>query len=511
MKKAVNYLFPYLAVIGIIGLLVILWITPHGAGVQPDSIVYINGAKSLLSGKGFSNNGHLIIHFPPLYSIFLVATNLLINNLVQAARILNAILFGINAALVALAVYLATGRSFLTTTCAVFFFLASAPLLLIHSWALSEPLFITLSLVCIILLSMYVIKPTLSLLILSSLSLGFALITRFIGLAFLPAALLIVFVGMRGQQLGQKLRYTIIWALLACMPFIILSVIDLLLTGSASDRRFVYHPVSRLQFTGEIIHIGLKFVAPISFPSWVWPAFFGLLAGLFISQVGILSKAHRSDIDWRSMGVVVPALCLLFTPSYLLFLFVSLSFFDASTPVDARLLSPIFVILIVGGFSAIWTVARILKKPMLWWFFLIFVVLLISIKTPDAIRSAASIHDNGLGYTSIQWRKSDTLAYIKSLSNNVKIYSDGPDVIGFLTDKQSLSVPKKKFPTTLVSNPTYPEEIGAMCKDILENRALLVYFNSIGRGYLPTYQEVEPACKLSVLQRFADGKVYGVK
>jgi hypothetical protein len=143
MKKNINFLYPFIGIIAITGIALILWITPLGAGVQPDSIVYINGASSLSSGKGFSNNGIPVTHFPPLYSIILATANLFVRNFVQAARILNAILFGINAGLVALAVYLSSGRNYLTASCACLFFLVSAPLLVMHAWALTEPLFIT--------------------------------------------------------------------------------------------------------------------------------------------------------------------------------------------------------------------------------------------------------------------------------------------------------------------------------------------------------------------------------
>jgi hypothetical protein len=511
MKKKTRILFPYLGLIGLTGIVLILWITPYGPGIQPDSIIYINGAKSLLAGKGFLDQGVPITHFPPLYSLFLAVIGLLEKNLVQTARILNVILFGINAALVALAVYLTTGRNFLTTTFAAFFFLASAPILEAHAWALSEPLFISFSLVCILLLSVYVTRPGLPLLIASSLALGFAIITRYIGLAFLPATLVIVFVGRGDRQLRQRFRDTFIWAILACAPFIILSVINMLAAGSATDRSFVYHPVSEFHYLAEIFDNLSKFIAPISLPIWVWPAFLGLLAGLFIAQLEIFSKLHLRDINWRSTGIVMAMACLLFSASYLLFLFISLSFFDASTPVDARLFSPILVILIPGGFSAIWSVAQTLKKPMLWRFFLVFLVLSICIKTPDAIRSGASIRKNGLGYTSLPWRESASIAYVKSLAGEMKIYSNGADAIGFLTENQSLSIPKKKSPTTMKANPTYKKEIEAMCQEIMENGALLVYFNTIGRGYLPSQEEVESACPLSVLQRFADGTVYGEK
>ena len=50
-----------------------------------------------------------------------------------------------------------------------------------------------------------------------------------------------------------------------------------------------------------------------------------------------------------------------------------------------------------------------------------------------------------------------------------------------------------------------------MCQDILENRALLVYFNVIKRSYLPSQEDIASTCKLPIRKRFADGIVYGKK
>ncbi|HEY9153407.1 MAG TPA: hypothetical protein VIN60_11010, partial [Anaerolineales bacterium] len=179
MKKHKGYLF--VGLVGIMAFALIIWITPYGAGVSPDSTIYIGAAKSLLAGKGFSINGEPIIFYPPLYALLLAAIGLLENNLVQAARILNAALFGINVCLIALAVYLITERDWMASGCATGLFLSSAPLLELHSYAWSEPLFITLTLASIILLSRYVTQPKLHYLVLSSLSLGLALTTRYIG------------------------------------------------------------------------------------------------------------------------------------------------------------------------------------------------------------------------------------------------------------------------------------------------------------------------------------------
>ena len=501
-----------MGLIGITAFALILWITPYGSGVSPDSTVYIGAAKSLLSGKGFFVNGNPITHYPPLYSVFLAAANLLANNLVQAARFLNAILFGVNAGLVAWLVYLTRGRNFLAATCAAFFFLSSAPFLVLHSYAWSEPLFITFSLACIILLSMYVIRPTLSFLIASSLFFGCALLTRYIGMAFLPAALVIVFVGGGGQPIGQRFRNTLIWFMLACAPLGVWLIRNMTMAGLAMDRSFAFHPLSVSSYIKDFISTTFEFLAPISLPAGIRPAIFGLFAALLIALLAIMFKWHLRDINWRSMGIVMAVCCLLFSFSYLLFLYISISISDASTPVDTRLLSPILVILIVGGFSLIWAISQTLNQPIVWWCFLLLVALSISTKIPEAIQSATGIKQNGSGYTAAQWHRSETIAFIKSITSDVKIYSNGADVIGFLTEKQSLTLPYKTDPTTLKANSQYNEEMKGMCRDTSDNKALVVYFNLISwRWYFPNQTELESTCNLPILQRFADGTVYGEK
>jgi hypothetical protein len=146
---------------------------------------------------------------------------------------------------------------------------------------------------------------------------------------------------------------------------------------------------------------------------------------------------------------------------------------------------------------------------MVWYGFLIFIALFIALKTPEAIRTAVDIQENGLGYTSRQWQDSQTMAFVKPFADDVKIYTNGSDVIVFLTDKQSQSLPSKRFPGTLEVNLRYNEEVEVMCKHVIENKAVVVYFNKINRDYLPTEDELMSTCKLPVLHSFEDGTVYG--
>jgi hypothetical protein len=194
----------------------------------------------------------------------------------------------------------------------------------------------------------------------------------------------------------------------------------------------------------------------------------------------------------------------------MLFLFISISFFDAATPIDTRILSPVLSIMILGGFSAIWAITQILDKPLVRLAFLLFLFLSLSVKTLDAIHLASIIQKNGLGYTARQWQESESIAFVRSTPNNAIIYSNGIDVISFLTGKQALSLPFKTSSNTQMDNDNFDEEIKSMCTNIVENGALLVYFKNITwRWYLPSQTEIETACDLPIRKHFRDGTVYG--
>ena len=48
-----------------------------------------------------------------------------------------------------------------------------------------------------------------------------------------------------------------------------------------------------------------------------------------------------------------------------------------------------------------------------------------------------------------------------------------------------------------------------MCEDISKNGALLAYFDALNwRWYFPTIADLEVACPVPILQRFADGTIY---
>jgi hypothetical protein len=198
--------------------------------------------------------------------------------------------------------------------------------------------------------------------------------------------------------------------------------------------------------------------------------------------------------------------------SYILFLLVSITLLDAATPLDFRIISPLFVWLVVGCFGAVWSLSNTLESPALRWGFVLLALLAIAIQAPQTVESVVGIRSSGQGYTSRQWQSSQTIAFVRLLPENADLYSNGPDAIAFITLRGANGVPRKTNPYTREPNNNYDAQVESMCTDVEANGALVVYFRAFsGRKYLPSPQELEAKCRLPILRRFMDGTVYGTR
>lgn len=505
----------FIALIGIIAFSLTIWITPLGVGVTPDSIVYLRGAESLVEGKGFSVDGQPITHYPPLYSLFLAASSLWDEDLVQAARFLHAMLFALNVGLVAAVVYFAAGQSLLTAFIAAVFLLTTTPLISIFLTALAEPLFIAFILGGITLLSLYVTRLTPFLLVASALCFGLSSVTRYVGAFLLPFAWIVVIFlsyGRANQPLSKRLQDVLIWFLLSIAPLGLLVARNFAAASSSTGRGFVFHPVSVFEYIDAVFRTMVGFITPAPILSGVGLAslniLFMVLAALLIAFYAVFFKRHLSCPDWRSFEFVVGALCLAFSIVYLLGLFFSKTFIDAATPVDDRIMAPTVLPLLIWVFSTIWLISFTLKKPAVMWSFLFFFALAVLSGMPKSMRVLAEYQKNGLYYTSRQWQESETMKFVESLSAEVRIYSNAPDPIGFLTEKKALILPYKENITTKIKNPHYENELKGLCEEVGNEKAVVVYFKGIERSFLTTRKDLEASCPVSILRRFRDGVIY---
>ena len=64
-------------------------------------------------------------------------------------------------------------------------------------------------------------------------------------------------------------------------------------------------------------------------------------------------------------------------------------------------------------------------------------------------------------------------------------------------------------PRFLPPNQGFDEQLQAMCREVQEGKAIIVYLHGINwRSYLPAPQELEARCSMAVLYRLDDGAIY---
>jgi hypothetical protein len=142
-----------------VGVAFIWGATVWGVGVRVDSLAYLTSAEALAQGKclcWMGSGGELkpLVHFPPLYPSLVAGVSLFGLSIREAARVVDAGLYGANVVLWALVVHLLTRRYWAGVLVSILL-LASPILLRVHDAAMSEPLFLLFTLLALSALAAY--------------------------------------------------------------------------------------------------------------------------------------------------------------------------------------------------------------------------------------------------------------------------------------------------------------------------------------------------------------------
>src|SRR5215213_8834060 len=190
--------FIALTFIALLGMVLILQATPNGLGLSDDSIAYIAGARSMAAGDGYREawlaSNQPVTHFPPAFSSVLALFGLLGADPLRAARWVNALLFGLNAALLGILGWRMT-PSLTAGVVLAALFVTSGELFSVHAVAMSEPLFIFLSLLAFWMFDLYFERDHhWWWLVACGIFVGVAYLTRYAGLALVATFVVALFV-----------------------------------------------------------------------------------------------------------------------------------------------------------------------------------------------------------------------------------------------------------------------------------------------------------------------------
>ncbi|MDD5727416.1 MAG: hypothetical protein PHV59_02525 [Victivallales bacterium] len=494
--------FVLIFLFGVCASALMYWITSQGPGVSPDSIIYLNTADSLLTGNGFTAIGKPMTHYPPVFPLLLAGTVFFTGtDILSSARLVTVFFFGANLVLTGTAVYLFSKRNLPATVCAMLLFISSAPIISIHSVLGSEAPFISFTTAGFIFLAGYILRPNLYYLVSASLMFGIAAATRYIGFTLFPSVIFSLFILCR-QSFWSKFKSAAIFLGIAGLPVVSWMIRNLLITQSATNRTATFHPFN-LTHVKNLITGMYGFWLPISVSIWIKTFHIAMVIILF----GWVLKAY-----FRKQGSVssltLPLILAIYSVLYVILLFVSISFFDAHTPVDCRLLLPVYLALVIASAVTIAASSKVYRSLLK--AFTVIVFFSVSINTIPAISAAVRIHGFGNEYSTKAWQNALSIKLVYDIPADMVIYSNGPDAIWLITRKDAQMLPLKIVPYTLMPNKNYHKQINQVITQCEKGTAVIIYLDRITwRPHLPSKQEISSLFRSPLVLPLKDGLAYG--
>ena len=489
MSRSSRLIFYILLIlIALLGMAALWRSTPYGLGLVNDSAYYIEGADNLLAGKGYvrtSGGGEVkpITHFPPFFSIMLAAFSLSGLELLPAARWLVTLLFGLTILLTGLSAQ-RISRSPVFGLLGAFLLASSDVFLGVFSMALSEPLFLALMLAAFLALANGLERPSWGWLACAGVLLSLTTLTRYAGASLYLVAILAVllFQRVRAARPWKALGWLLAGGL--PLPLIWMLVSRLAGGGEAVGNRLVtWHPPgARMLF--EAAKNLLTWLAPDDLLAAA--PIFGRLLSLasLLLLPGLLAWLVWRALPGRTTAPGTSTLAwslALLAPVYLGFLVLSLTLFDASTPLNERILSPAYLAMLAlfaGGLGWVW---RWLgeRKRRLRWAVAGVALLAAAFSLVDGISAVRQLGSEGQGFAHSGWQESPAIQAVRELPP-VTIYCNKATAIYLLTGRSAYVIPTPTDPVTGLERLEFAGDLAEMQQRVLAGEAVMVLFGLRG-------------------------------
>ena len=490
-----------LLLISLIGVVLVLQATPQGLGLSDDSIAYIAGARSMAAGDGYREawlaSDQPVTHFPPSFSAVLAFFGLFGIDPLHAVRWINALLFGLNAAVLGILGWRMT-PSLIAGLILAALFVTSGEMFQIHAVAMSEPLFIFLSLLSFWMFDLYVERlPSPSekwggsegwlWLIACGTFVGMAYLTRYAGLALVATFVVALFIlhktwKRRLVSIGIFLESVLPW-------FLTWTIRNWLVAGNTTNRTFAWHPL-----TSENIHTGLRVFSGFFIPIeslrqalFKQPVIIAAMIALVLGAVLVwvvrtawqsLSKSQPfaasptpTVVKGQRVKEVISFTTGLYIFAYLASIIASMLMFDAATKFKLRILAPVLVSLLIMLVAlGIWVRSKRREVVVV----LTILVLGLSIyKQSITVNTWASTE---LGYASFQWYDSKAMAFLRELPQDVMIYTNEPGAVYLYTGRGGYVLPNRVDSATMQVHTNFEKGVAVMQADINQGKAVLAIF-----------------------------------
>jgi hypothetical protein len=308
--------------LAVAGVAIGLFVTRHGVAITDDSQTYIGAARNLADGKGitvpFTNvldgfsprqaadfGGKVpLLLFPPLFSVVLAPFERLGIDSVDALRFLNPLLLGASLALLGSLGYRMT-RSVPVAVAGAALAL-HAYLLQLFGFVQSEPFYLVLSLLGLLLLATSVRSGRTSQLVVFGVVAALACLTRVVGVSLVATGVIAVVAWSAGPIRTRMARASVL-GVASLLPLVVFLVQGSVAAGEGR-RPIAWHPVSRADLRDALTTLD-RWLVPLD-PFGVMRSgtrtAVGLLVGALVVVIVVLAVTARPARPTRPAGPVRP-------------------------------------------------------------------------------------------------------------------------------------------------------------------------------------------------------------
>ena len=495
IKKSLTYTYLCLFTAMVIALVYAYVLWPFGLEVQNDSCSYVRGALSLQQGLGFTYAGKYLNHFPAGLSVVYASLSSLFHvsifNVALWFHILCIFLLGLLLKTIFDLIQIAPPLQIL----GLLLYLFSAPVWNISTKLLTELPSLVLLTACSLLLFRYLKNDRKTVLLpLLGFLLGAGIIFRFAMIGFLAGFLLVVFWQHRFNWRDAILRciYLALPAIIGVAAYNI--YVQLHYQQALQDRMMVWHPIS-LQQIYFFIRTPFTWFFEVDYTQaktlfFLFGAGFVLMLMLVVNYNSSQSSnrnqiseffAQQKSIYWAMTTLIIV---------YIVFLILSVSLFDAATPIDTRILSPLSIyvyLLLLSCFNYLYLHARF-KWLAQWSLFG-----LVCVFNWAATQALPYRHQYPHGYNTPYWHRDAKAIVCDSqevwLRQHRTIYTNAYYYWRLHDDRPTHKIPQNHNPFTLIKNKHLHNDLLALQNEIANDSAQLVYFNYLKKNTtLPSKQ-----------------------
>lgn len=466
-----------------------------GVGVSPDSIMYASTARSIYEhGTLITFNGGPLVFFPVFYPFFLSIALFITGGVstIAAAPVINGILFGTVIFSSGYIISKFDAKSVIYKWLILLALVLSPALLEIYTYLWSETLFIAEVALFPLVYHRYILKRTTKSLLWVCLLTAIACITRYIGVTLIMAGGMMMLLD-KELPIRKKITHILLFGFSSISFVVVNIIVNKLSSGlSTGTREPSITPLSK-----NLLHTGTVYCDWMGLPDWMDKYSVAVSLILIFGLIAILIWRYTKNKLNTAEGVIT-----MYALVYVVFLPV-LATFSRFEPLNSRLMSPVFVSLLIGITCWMPDALSGIKFSKQLAFAVPFVVLMLLFEYSTAAidyQRYDDENDYGVpGYTDDDWNGKPFITFLKTHPNiyqpGVPRFTDADEAVYFFSGQTATLLPHRYFTNTVD-------------QFFKVKHYYLIWFNGLGNPELIGLKDIQQRENLKLLYKFPEGEIY---